>query len=58
MLEDGSLTPDRYPAVGLILSRKLEEMNDLIEGSLADYTELAVAAARRSQNSADARASE
>jgi membrane protein DedA with SNARE-associated domain len=58
MLEDGSLTPDRYPAVGLILSRKLEEMNDLIEGSLADYTELAVAEARRSQNSADARASE
>ena len=58
MLEDGSLTPDRYPAVSSILSRKLEEINDLIEGSLADYADLAVAAARRPENSAEVRASE
>lgn len=46
MLSDGSIQLDSNPDVVLVLSAKVEELNSLIEGSLASYMQSAVDAVR------------
>jgi len=58
LLEDGDIDTAQHHAVASILSRKLLEINDLIEHSLAEFAQQTVAAARQPKHSPEARSAE
>ena len=55
LLEDGDIDVSEHRVVASIISKKLEEISDLTERSLAEYAQKTVAAARRPVLSPEAR---
>jgi membrane protein DedA with SNARE-associated domain len=58
LLEDGDIESSQHRAVASIISKKLDEISDLTERSLAEYAQKTVAAAREPSLSPDVRSAD
>jgi membrane protein DedA with SNARE-associated domain len=58
LLVDGDIDAAQHLAVASILAKKLQEINDLIDRSLAEYAQQTVAAARQPKDSPQVRSAE